>query len=166
LFLEAGVFAGSGGDGYQGVYGIAKGFVSPKEGTVLAARMLGRHLDSGAPLDARAVVPAWEHSIPVLGGPESHRSFPYGRFAGLDVVVMNFEIRQDILNLGDFGAFTAVGFLDAGRVGEQGIAESNDLHLGGGAGLAIRILRSTVLTLNFAWGEDGFLYSMGTGWSF
>ena len=178
VFLEAGGFAGSGGDGYQGVYGIAKGFVSPKEGTVLAARMLGRHLDSEAPLDARAVVPAWEHSIPVLGGPESHRSFPYGRFTGLDVVVMNFEIRQDILNLGDFGAFTAVGFVDAGRVTEDSeegpvpqskdfhVGGGKDFHVGGGAGLAIRILRSTLLTLNFAWGEDGFLYSMGTGWSF
>ncbi|TFH67051.1 MAG: hypothetical protein E4G90_00360 [Gemmatimonadales bacterium] len=166
VFLEAGAFAGTGGDGYQGVYGIAKGFVSPKEGTVLAARVVGRHLEPGAPLDARAVIPAWERDIPVLGGPESHRSFPYGRFAGLDLLMMNFEVRQDILNLGDFGAFTAVGFLDAGRVAEDGLQESSDFHVGGGAGLAIRILRSTVLTLNFAWGGDGFLYSMGTGWSF
>ncbi len=167
LFLEAGAFAGTGkDDGYQGVYGVAKAFASPREGTVLAGRVLGRHLTFEAPLDARFSVPAWERSIPVLGGPESHRSFPYGRFAGLDLILMNFEIRQDILNLGDFGAFTAVGFLDAGRVGEDGIQESSDFHLGGGAGLAIRILRSTLLTFNFAWGGDGYLYSMGTGWSF
>ena len=44
--------------------------------------------------------------------------------------------------------------------------ESNKLHVGGGGGLAIRILRSTVLQFNFAGGPDGFQFSMGTGWAF
>lgn len=166
VLLEAGVFSGSGGGRYTGYYGQAKVFVSPREGMVFAGRVLGRHLSDEAPLDARYEVQAWEQNIPVLGGPETHRSFVYGRFTGQDVVVLNLEYRQDILNLGDFGAFTAVGFLDAGRVKEAALSQSSDLHVGGGAGLALRILRSTVLTFNFAWGGDGFLYSMGTGWMF
>lgn len=166
VMLEVGALVGSGGGGYNGVYGQAKAFVSPREGMVFAGRVLGRHLSDEAPLDARYQVQAWEQNIPVLGGPESHRSFRYGRFTGLDLVVLNLEYRQDILNLGDFGAFTFVSFLDAGSVKEAGLTGNNDLHVGGGGGLAIRILRSTVLTLNFAWGGDGFLYSMGTGWMF
>jgi len=166
VLLEAGALVGSGGSGYNGVYGQAKAFVSPREGMVFAARILGRHLSDEAPLDARTEIQAWEQNIPVLGGPETHRSFVYGRFTGQDVVVLNLEYRQDILNLGDFGAFTAVGFLDAGSVKEAALSQNSDLHVGGGAGLALRILRSTVLTFNFAWGGDGFLYSMGTGWMF
>lgn len=170
VYLEAGAYTGSGGGGYSGVYGQAKAFVSPREGMVFAGRVLGRWLDEEAPLDARYEVPAWEQNIPVLGGPESHRSFVYGRFAGRDLLLINLEYRQDILNLGDYGAFTAVGFLDAGRVAEfegmTGATESRDLHIGGGAGLALRILRSTVLSFNWAWGGDGHLFSMGTGWMF
>lgn len=45
-------------------------------------------------------------------------------------------------------------------------SESNTLHVGGGGGLALRILRSTVLQFNFAGGPDGFLFSIGTGWAF
>ena len=166
VLLEAGLFGGSGGGKYTGYYGQAKVFVSPREGMVFAGRLLGRHLSDEAPLDARYEVQTWEQNIPVLGGPETHRSFVYGRFTGQDVVVLNLEYRQDILNLGDFGAFTAVGFLDAGSVKEAALSQNSDLHVGGGAGLALRILRSTVLTFNFAWGGDGFLYSMGTGWMF
>ena len=166
VLLEAGVFAGSGGDGYSGLYGIAQGFVSPREGLVLGARALGRAMSDGAPLDARYRMPAWERDIPTLGGPYSHRSFIYGRYTGRHVLLGNLEARQDILNFGDYGAITAVGFLDAGRVHEGVPEESDDLHVGGGGGLALRILRSTVLTFNFAGGPDGFLFSMGTGWAF
>jgi Omp85 superfamily domain len=173
VLLEAGAFAGSGGDGYGGVYGIAQGYFSPREGMLLAARVLGRWLGDGAPLDARYGVPAWERTISVVGGPESHRSFVSGRFAGRDVILANAEVRQDILNFGDYGGFTALGFLDAARVSEwdnEGLADapqdSGDFHLGGGVGLSLRILRATILTSNWAWGKDGFQFAMGTGWMF
>lgn len=166
--LEGGVLAGTGGDGYQGAYGIASAYYPPWEGTVVAVRFLARILDADAPLDARYTLDAWERIIPVLGGPESHRSFHYGRWAGRQLVLANAELRQDILNFGDYGAFTAVGFLDAGRVKEHpgGGGEPDRFRIGGGAGLALRILRTTVLQFNFAGGPDGFLFSMGTGWMF
>jgi len=175
VMLEAGAYWGSGGggDGYGGVYGIAKGFASPREGTVLAARLAGRVLGGDPSLDARHRLPAWERTIDVLGGPESHRSFVYGRYTGRDLLLLNAEVRQDILNLGDYGALSALVFFDAGSVSEwSGDAaadasyDSATLHLGGGGGLVLRILRSTVLTFNFAGGGDGFLFSMGTGWAF
>ena len=65
-----------------------------------------------------------------------------------------------------FGAIGVVGFLDAGRVQEGYEGESNDLRVGGGGGIFLRILRSTQLGINFAGGPDGFLFSMGTGWTF
>jgi len=165
VLLETGAEFGSGDDGYTGVYASASGYVPPWYGAVIAGRVLYRSLEADAPLDARWSLEAWERSIPLLGGPESHRSFVYGRYTGRKVFLANAEFRQDILNFGDFGAITGLAFLDAGMVQELE-TESNDLHLGGGLGLALRILRSTVLQFNFAVGGDGYRFSMGTGWAF
>lgn len=165
VLLEGGVEVGSGGEGYTGVYGLASAFVSPYEGAVAAGRILARSIQSEAPLDARNTLYAWERSVPLLGGPESHRSFVYGRYTGRQAFAANLEYRQDILNFGDFGAISAIGFMDMGLVKEFE-DDSDKLHLGGGGGLALRILRSTVLQFNFAGGPDGYLFSMGTGWAF
>ena len=166
VLVEGGLEYGSGGSGYSGVYGLVSGFATPYEGAVIAGRFLARSLQSEAPLDARYSLYAWERTVPLLGGPESHRSFVYGRYTGRQALAANIEYRQDILNFGDFGAITAIGFMDAGMVQENADLESNKLHVGGGGGLAIRILRSTVLQFNFAGGPDGFQFSMGTGWAF
>jgi hypothetical protein len=166
FFGEAGVEIGSAGPGYTGVYGIANGLFPPWEGAVIAGRLLGRTIQSDAPLDARSTLHAWERAIPLLGGPESHRAFVYGRYTGRQVLLGNLEFRQDILNFGDYGAFTGLAFIDAGMVQEVPELEANTWHFGGGVGLAMRILRSTVLQFNFAMGGDGFQFSMGTGWAF
>jgi hypothetical protein len=166
LFAEAGFNAGSASGGYTGYYGIARGYLPMWVGSVLAVRVAGRHLTDSAPLDARSDLSSWERTVPVLGGPESHRSFVYGRYTGRDLLLANLEVRQTILDFGDFGAIGALAFLDAGRVKEGVPDESNDLHVGGGGGLILRILRSTVLNLNFAGGPDGFRFSMGTGYTF
>jgi hypothetical protein len=52
------------------------------------------------------------------------------------------------------------------RSTRAGAASRTGSAIGGGAGLALRILRTTVLQFNFAGGPDGFLFSMGTGWMF
>ena len=80
----------------------------------------------------------------------------------------NLEVRHDLLSLGDLGAITLMGFLDAGRVfeEEQFKFATTGVKVGGGGGLGIRILRSTIFTFNFAGGPDGFNFSVGTGWMF
>jgi len=166
VLAEGGLFAGSAGNGYNGYYGIARGYLPLWIGSVLAVRVVGRHLSADAPLDARYDLASWERNTAVLGGPESHRSFIYGRYAGRDLLLANVEVRQTILDFGDFGAIGAIAFLDGGRVKEGLPDESNDLHIGGGAGLTLRILRSTVLGFNFAGGPEGFRFSMGTGFTF
>jgi hypothetical protein len=166
VFVEGGWLGGTGGEGYRGWYGIARGYVNPWFGGVVAARIAARTIDQGAPLDSRFGLSSWERNVPVLGGPESHRSFVYGRYAGRDLLLANLELRQTILDFADFGAIGATAFLDAGRVTEGLPGESKDLHVGGGGGLFLRILRSTMLSFNFAGGADGFKFSMGTGYGF
>ena len=40
------------------------------------------------------------------------------------------------------------------------------MKVGGGGGVAIRLLRSTILTFNFAGGPEGFQFSAGANWPF
>jgi outer membrane protein assembly factor BamA len=168
LLLEAGTQVGSGGDGYTRLYTVLRGYLSPREGTVVAARLGASGMGGTPSLDARYRIPGWEKEIPVLGGEYSHRSLDTGRLAGKHVLFGNLEVRHDLLALGDLGAITLLGFVDAGRVfeGESFSLTADDLKVGGGGGIGLRILRSTIFTFNFAGGPDGFNYSVGSGWMF
>jgi outer membrane protein assembly factor BamA len=168
IFAQASVAGGSGGDGYTRLTADVRGYLPLREGTVLAARAGGSSLSSKAPLNARFEVPLWESEISVLGGAYSHRGLGFQRLAGRGVLFAAAELRHDLLNLGDLGAFTLFGFFDAGRVFEQEDFKltTKDMKLGGGGGLAIRLLRFTIWTFNFGGGPDGFEFSAGSGWSF
>jgi Omp85 superfamily domain len=168
LLLEAGAQAGTGGDGYTRLYTVLRGYLSPREGSVIAARLAASGMGGTPTLNARFLIPAWEDQIQVLGGQYSHRSFDAGRFAGKHVLFGNFEVRHDLLSLGDLGAITLLGFVDAGRVfeGESFKLTTKDLKVGGGGGIGLRVLRSTIFTFNFAGGPDGFNFSVGSGWMF
>jgi outer membrane protein assembly factor BamA len=168
LLLEAGAQAGSGGDGYTRLYTVLRGYLTVREGTVVAARIAASGMGGTPGLDARYIIPAWEREIPVLGGQYSHRSLDTGRLAGKGVLFGNLEVRHDLLAFGDLGAITLIGFVDAGRVfeGDGFKLTANDLKVGGGGGIGLRILRSTIFTLNLAGGPDGFNYSVGSGWMF
>ncbi len=168
LLLEAGTQVGSGGSGYTRQYVILRGYLTLREGTVAALRLAGSGMGGGPPLNARFYLPAWESSVPVLGGEYSHRSLDTGRLTGKGSLFANVEVHHDVLPFGDLGAVTLVAFADAGRVfEEEGFRlTTQDMKVGGGGGIALRILRSTIFTINFAGGPDGFNYSVGTGWMF
>jgi outer membrane protein assembly factor BamA len=168
LLLEAGTQAGSGGDGYTRLYTVLRGYLTIREGTVVAARLGASGIGGTPSLDARYRIPGWEREIPILGGEYSHRSLDTGRLAGRHVLFGNLEVRHDLLPFGDLGAITLIGFTDAGRVfeGESFALTGDDLKVGGGGGVALRILRSTIFTFNFAGGPDGFNFSVGSGWMF
>jgi hypothetical protein len=160
--IEAGGFLGTAGS-YGGAYAHARGYVSLRPGTVLAGRILFREMDSDAPLAPRLYVLGWEREMSTAGA-SGHRSFPLGAIASSRLVLGSVEVRHDLLNAGDFGAVTALGFVDYGFGRDPGFGRAN--AFGGGAGVALRVLRSAILTLNFAAGPNGFNFSMGNGWEF
>jgi outer membrane protein assembly factor BamA len=170
LFAEAGAQVGSGGvgDGYSRLYGVVRGYVPVREGTVVAGRLIASGMGGSPTLYARFDLPTWNDQVPLLGGEYSHRSFDTGRFAGKGALVGNLEVRHDVLPFGDLGAITLLAFLDAGRVFENTPFRltDEDLHVGGGGGIALRLLRSTIFVFNFAGGPDGFNFSVGNGWMF
>ena len=77
-------------------------------------------------------------------------------------------MRHDLLALGDLGAITLLAFLDAGRVfeGEDFKLTTEDMKVGGGGGIGVRILRSSIFVFNYARGPDGGSFSVGSGWMF
>lgn len=170
VLLEAGTQVGSGGEGngYTRQYVMLRGYLPVREGTVVAARLAGSGMGGNPTLNSRFAIPGWEHPVPVLGGEYSHRSFDTGRFTGRGSLFANLEVRHDLLPFGEYGAVTLLAFLDAGRVFEESgfRLTTDDWKVGGGGGFAVRILRSTIITFNFAGGPDGFNYSVGNGWAF
>jgi hypothetical protein len=168
LLLEAGTQVGSGNDGYTRQYAILRGYLQVREGTVVALRLAGSGMGGHPTLNARFTLPGWENPIPVLGGEYSHRSLDTGRLSGKGTLFGNLEVRHDLLPFGDLGAVTLLAFLDAGRVFEEESFSLTTEHMkvGGGGGFALRILRSSIFTFNFAGGPDGFNFSVGNGWAF
>lgn len=168
IFGQASVGGGTGGDGYSRISADLRGYVPVREGTVLALRMAGSAMSQGASLNARYEMPAWETDVPVLGGTYSNRGLVFQRLAGRSVLFANAEVRHDLLSLGDLGAFTLLGYFDAGRVFEQEqfSLTTEDMKLGAGGGLAIRIMRFAIWTFTFGGGPDGFQFNAGSGWSF
>jgi surface antigen Omp85-like protein len=168
VFTEASVTRGSGGDGYTRFTGIARGYLPIRAGTMVAARLAATGLTGTPALNTRFEIPTWESELPVYGGPASNRALNFQRFAGQDVLFGNLEIRHDLLNLNYFGAFTLLAYVDAGRVFEQSPLKltTQDLQVGYGGGLAIRLLSFTIWTFNFSGGPDGFQFYVGNGWAF
>ncbi|HET8624071.1 MAG TPA: hypothetical protein VFM14_10950 [Gemmatimonadales bacterium] len=168
LLLETGLQVATGGGNYERVYGIARGWLTPREGTTLAARLAGSQLYGAPTLDARFIIPGWERPVLVLGGNFSHRGLDLPRFAGSGVLFGNFEVRQEVFGFGPYGAIGVIGFVDAGRVfeGDKFRLTFDDLKVGGGGGIAVRILRSTIFTFTVGRGPDGTNIDLNSGWFF
>lgn len=178
VLAEAGLVFGGGGEHrvddvvssgpYGGWYAHLRGYVSLRPGTLVAGRLAARRLSEEATLQARNTLPGWEAGVDALGGPYAHRSFTPGRVAGRGLLLGSLEVRHNLLDVGDYGAVTLIGFVDGGRVfeDEDFSLTTRAWKVGGGGGIALRVLRSSLLVFNFAGGPAGFTFSMGTGWAF
>ena len=168
LLLESGYQVATGGGNYERLYGVFRGWVQLREGTVFATRLAGSQLYGEPTLDARFVIPAWERPIPVLGGSFSFRALQTGRLAGKGVLLGNFEVRQNLVSFKGVAGIVLVGFVDAGRVFEDTkfTLTTQEVKVGGGAGIALRILRTTAFTLSVAAGPDKARLGFGFGWMF
>ena len=163
--LEAG---GLVGNSYGRFYGEARGFISPFMSTVVAGRLTAVTTSGSPPLSSFYELQLWEDSRFQYGGQETNRGLAGGRRIDADQLSASLEVRQTVIDVGDFGAVGLIGFIDAGRVfpeGELSLTTSGVVVTGGG-GLIFRALKAGIMTLNFAGGPEGFVFSATTGWSF
>jgi outer membrane protein assembly factor BamA len=156
------------GNSYSRFYGEARGFVSPFYSTVVAGRLTAVSTAGNPPLSSDYELALWEESRWQYGGQETNRGLVGGRLIDADQLSGSLEVRQTILDVGDFGAAGLIGFIDFGRVfpgGELSLTTDGMVVTGGG-GLLFRALKAGIMTLNFAGGPDGFVFSATTGWAF
>jgi hypothetical protein len=168
LLLEAGVLAGTGGDGYTRGWTSLRGWVPVGERTVMAGRVVAADLGGEPTLDARALLPVWEGELTVLGGPTSYRGADTPRWLGTGLLLANAEVRVDVFDRGDFGGVSLVAFADGGRVFEgEGLRLTlEDWHLAAGAGAVARLWRRNTVSLTVAGGGEGAEVLLGGGWMF
>jgi hypothetical protein len=168
LLLEAGVLAGSGGDGYTRGWANLRGWLPVGGRTVVAGRAVAADLGGEPTLDARATLPVWEGELTVLGGPSSHRGVDTPRWLGTGLLLANAEVRVDLVDRGDYGAVSLVAFADGGRVfEEEGLRLTlEDWHVGGGGGVVVRLWRRNTASLTVAGGGEGVEVLFGGGWIF
>ena len=183
FLAELGLIAGSAGDGYQGVYGSVRGYASPRRGTRVTARAAFRSLTATQAVAALHELPQWESPVTTFGGHGSHRGFGTGHFAGRGLLLGGVELRHDILNMGDFGAITAIAFVAGGRTFADTAMNAliltdgtippagrlrfttEDWQWGAGGGIALRVLRAATLTITASGGDGETRWYVGSGWS-
>jgi hypothetical protein len=163
--LQAGALVGN---AYGRYYGEARGFLSPALSTVVAGRLTAVRTAGTPPLSAFYELQLWEDSRTQYGGQETSRGLTAGRLIDADQLSASLEVRHALIDAGDFGAVGLIAFVDAGRVfPEHGLSlTTNDMLVTAGGGLMLRIFKAGVMTLNFAGGRDGYVFSSTTGWSF
>ena len=156
------------GNAYTRYYGEARGFVSPFVSTVVAGRLTAMTTAGSPPLSSYYEMQLWEESRFQYGGQETNRGLAGGRLIDADQLSASLEVRQTVVDVGDFGAVGLIGFLDVGRVFPEGefSLTTSDMTLTGGGGILVRALKAGVMTFNFAGGPDGFVFSATTGWAF
>jgi len=156
------------GNAYTRFVGDFRGFAHPWFSTVVAGRITAVSSGGTPPLGAAYELLLWEESRFQYGGQETNRGLAGGRFIDADQLSASLEVRQTIIDVGDFGGVGVIGFLDVGRVFPQGglSLTTDGMSVGWGGGLLFRALKAGIMTLNFAGGPDGYVFSASTGWSF
>lgn len=156
------------GNGYGQFYGDFRGFVSPGYTTTIAGRLTALGGGGTPLLNSYYDLPLWEETRLQYGGQESNRGLAAGRLIDAGQLSASLEVRQTIIDVGDFAAAGVIGFLDVGRVFpvDEFSLTTDGMAVSGGAGLLFRALKGGIMTLNFGWGADGYVFSATTGWAF
>ena len=92
--------------------------------------------------------------IPVLGGARALRGYREGRFAGMVTALANIELRSRFYQttiMNQHMAFSAVPFLDAGRVYDSfGDMSLDNIKVNPGIGLRLAWNQATILRMDYA----------------
>ena len=87
----------------------------------------------------------------------------------LGKLIGGVEARYALISVPSVVEVKLVAFYDAGRVFERGEAvrlTSTSLHRSGGAELAVRLLRNSLLVMGYGHGSDGGRFLFGTSWCY
>lgn len=166
IFAEALVGRGR---GYTRTSAMLHGYVHPFERLILAGRIGGENITGTAPLAVQQTIETSEGPVVALGGSRSLRGYYDGRFIGPGKIVGGIEARYGILWAPRLFEVKLFAFYDAGRVfapGETVSLTRHGLHGALGGGVAMALMRNTLVILEGGKGTEGAQMTFATAWSF
>jgi outer membrane protein assembly factor BamA len=166
VFAEALVSFGS---GYTRTTGGMRAYVHPLRRLVVAGRLGAESMTGTPPLSAQMTMESSEGPFVAMGGRRSLRGYHDGRYIGPGKLVASVEARYGVLWSPRLMELKLFAFYDVGRVfgpGEPIRLTRDGLHRAGGGGLALSLMRNTLVTLVAGWGTEGGQVTFGTTWSY
>jgi outer membrane protein assembly factor BamA len=157
------------GPGYTRITGGARVFVHPLQRLVVAARVAGETLSGSPTLATQLEMESSELPFLAVGGYYSLRGYRNARFVGPGKLLGGLELRYAPVWAPSVVELLIVGFYDTGRVfgpGEHFRVTAAGLHHSGGAEVAVRFLRNSLLVVGAGAGSDGARMVVGTQWSY
>jgi outer membrane protein assembly factor BamA len=157
------------GTGYTRTTASARVYVNPVRRLTLAGRLAAEGTGGNPPLAALEVMESSERPFVAVGGYRSLRAYYNGRFTGPGKLIGGLEARYALLLIPSLVEVKLVAFYDAGRVfglGEAVRLTTTGLHRAGGAELAVRLLRNSLVVAGYGHGSDGGRFVFGTSWSY
>jgi outer membrane protein assembly factor BamA len=157
------------GRGYTRTSASLHAYVHPLERLILAGRVGGENIAGSAPLAVQQTMETSEGPVVALGGFRSLRGYYDGRFVGPGKIVAGVEARYGIMWAPRLFEVKLFAFYDAGRVfapGETVRLTRHGLHAALGGGVAIALLRNTLVLLEGGKGTEGAQVTFATAWSF
>jgi outer membrane protein assembly factor BamA len=157
------------GRGYTRKSATMRVYVHPLERLVLAARLGGESITGTAPLGALQTFETSDGPARALGGYRSLRGYRDGRFVGPGKLMGGVEARYGLLWAPRLLEIKLFAFYDAGRVfgpGESIRLTRQGLHASMGGGVAMSLMRNTLVILEGGKGTEGAEVTFATAWSY
>ncbi len=146
----------------------AAGYLPVGTRLVVAGRVLGQTMSGAPPLGSFYLIEASDQPVFGLGGAQSHRALFRRRLLDADKLLASLDVRYDLAGVPTLFAVTLLGFLDAGRVfpAKELSLTTEDLQVGGGLGLFLKLFRSGILGGTVGIGPDGVTVHGHTAWTY
>jgi len=166
VFVEGVVASGR---GYTRRTGAVRVYVHPLDRLILAGRIAGEGMSGTPPLAAQFTMESSEGPVVAVGGYHSLRGYHDGRFVGPGKILGSVEARYGLIWAPRLLEVKLFGFYDAARVfapGEAVRLTRHGLHASLGAGVAVALMRNTVVILEGGKGTEGAEVAFATSWSY
>ena len=157
------------GRGYTRTTAGLRAYVHPLERLIIAARLGGESMTGTPPLSAQMTMESSEGPFVAMGGRRSLRGYHDNRFIGPGKLIGSLEARYGVKWAPRLLEVKLFAFYDAGRVfgpGESVELTKKGLHSALGGGVALALMRNTLITLVAGKGTEGTEVIFGTAWSY
>jgi hypothetical protein len=146
-----------------------RAYAHPLNRLVLAARVAAENMTGTPPLAAQLTMETSDGPVVALGGHRSLRGYHDGRFVGPGKILGGVEARYGLIWAPRLLEIKLFAFYDAGRVFNAGEAirlTRRGLHASMGGGVAVALMRNTLVILEGGKGTEGAEVVFATTWSY